>query len=63
MARIVKNCHGDGDRKPGILGLHPRAKRDDYDGKIRRDDDKHCTDRLHFYFEFHAKMGVMPQLN
>ena len=46
----------DGDRKPGILGLHPRAERDHNDGKISWYGDEHCTDRLRFYFEFHSIM-------
>ena len=56
-----KNCHDDCGQKPGILGLHPRAERDEDDGEISWHDDKHCTDRLRFYFEFHSKtMGVLP---
>ncbi len=36
------------------------AERDEDDGEISWHD-KHCTDRLRFYFEFHSKtMGVLP---
>jgi len=55
-----EDCHDDGDRKPGILGLYPRAECEHNDGKISWDGDEHCTDRLHFDFEFHSIMGVMP---
>ena len=55
-----KDRHDDGDRKPGILGLHPRAERNHDDGEIGWDGDEHCTDRLRFYFEFHSMMGETP---
>ena len=55
-----KDRHDDCNRKPRILGLNPRAERDHDDGKIGRDGDEHCTDRLRLYFEFHSMMGETP---
>jgi hypothetical protein len=55
-----KDRHNDSDRTPGVLGLYAHAERDHNDGKISWDGNEHCTDRLHFYFEFYSMMGVTP---
>jgi hypothetical protein len=55
-----QNCHDDGDRKPGIVGLEAGTERDHHDGKISWDCDKRCTERFRFYFEFHSILGVSP---
>ena len=47
----------NGDRKPRVLCLHPRAERDYYDGKVGWDDNEHCADRLGLYLDFHPTMG------
>ena len=52
--------HDDGDKKPGILGLYPRAECEHNDGEIRWDGNEHCTDRPRFDFEFHSIMCIMP---
>ena len=52
----------DREREPRVVGLDTSCDDDDGDGRVCRDSDEHCADRLRLYFEFHSIMGGMPLL-
>ena len=51
----------DREREPRVLGLDTSCDDDDGDGRVCRDSDEHCADRLSLYFEFHLMVEPVPR--
>ena len=52
--RDGQDCHNHGQWEPGVLGLHPRAERDENNGKVGWNSNKDDTNWFCFDFEFHS---------
>jgi hypothetical protein len=51
----------DCEREPRVLGLDTSCDDDDGDGRVGRDSNEHCADRLSLYFEFHLMTEPVPR--